>query len=102
MQKITEKGIKIYFTIIASTPRTAQPTTTAIASTNTTNSPNGAKLNIVVTFMVSIFFIAYANIVNTFDFYKFSLRKLSKTSHNNQKIVLILQFISLFTILFKL
>ena len=76
MQKITEKGIKIYFTIIASTPRTAQPIITAIASTNTTNSPNGAKLNIVVTFMVSIFFIAYANIVNTFDFYKFYREKV--------------------------
>lgn len=76
MQKITEKGIKIYFTIIASTPRTAQPTTTAIASTKNTNFPNGAKLNIVVTFMVDIFFIAYANIVNTFDFYKFYREKV--------------------------
>ena len=48
----------MYSTIIARSPRIAQPTITAIASTNTTNSPNGAKLNIVVIFMVNIFIIA--------------------------------------------
>ena len=69
-----------YSAIIAIRLRTAPTKITAIASTNTTNSPNGAKLNIVVIFMVSIFFIAYANIVNTFDFYKFYRGKVQKLS----------------------
>lgn len=54
----TAIGTQKYSTIIARSPRIAQPTITAIASTNTTNSPNGAKLNIVVIFMVNIFIIA--------------------------------------------
>ena len=54
----TAIGTQMYSTIIDRSPRIAQPTITAIASTNTTNSPNGAKLNIVVIFMVNIFIIA--------------------------------------------
>lgn len=54
----TAIGSQMYSTIIARSPRIAQPTITAIASTNNTNSPNGAKLNIVVIFMVNIFIIA--------------------------------------------
>lgn len=54
----TAIGTQMYSTIIARSPRIAQPTITAIASTNTTNSPNSAKLNIVVIFMVNIFIIA--------------------------------------------
>mgnify|MGYP003298068000 CR=1 FL=1 len=46
----TAIGAQKYSTIIARRPRIAQTTITAIASTNTTNSPNGAKLNIVVIF----------------------------------------------------
>lgn len=75
-----------YSAIIAIRLRTAPTTITAIASTNTTNSPNGAKLNIVVIFMVSIFFIAYANIVNSFDFYKFHGRKVQKLSIMTNKL----------------
>lgn len=49
--KYATTGIQKYFTIIARTPRIAPLTIKAIASTNTTNFPNGAKLNIVVIFM---------------------------------------------------
>ena len=58
MHITTAIGTQMYATIIARSPRIAQPTITAIASTNNTNSPNGAKLNIVVIFMVNIFIIA--------------------------------------------
>lgn len=54
----TTRPIIKYSAIIAISPRIAQPTIIAIASTNTINSPNGAKLNIVVIFMVNIFIIA--------------------------------------------
>ena len=54
----TTRPIIKYSAIIAKSPRIAHPTIIAIASTNTTKSPNGPKLNIVVIFMVNIFLIA--------------------------------------------
>ena len=86
MHKTAAIANPIYSAIVTTTTSIAPHISTAIASKNTTNSPNGAKLNIVIILLVSIFFIAYANIENIFDFCKFYGGNMQKSPINANKL----------------